>query len=228
MNKIKMFVVEILKHLNLWDYRNESYSQEGEDLILKRYFEGQKEGFYIDVGAHHPFRFSNTYVFYKKGWRGINIDAMPGSMKLFNKYRNRDLNVECGVSDKNGVMKYYEFNESAINGFDKNISTKREKYTCYRIRKIVKVKIETLNHILSKHKLLLKQKIDFLTIDVEGFDFKVLKSIDLSKYSPKLILIENNGDDGKYVSNKKISKYLIKYKYYFYAKTSSTFFYEKK
>ena len=64
----------------LWPFGSLCYSQEGEDMILGKIFSGQKHGFYVDVGAHHPLRFSNTYLFYLKGWRGINIDAMPGSM----------------------------------------------------------------------------------------------------------------------------------------------------
>jgi len=72
-------------------YALKSYSQEGEDMILRRLFEKQLTGFYVDVGAHHPKRFSNTYFFYKQGWHGINIDAMPGSMKLFEKIRPRDI-----------------------------------------------------------------------------------------------------------------------------------------
>src|SRR6186713_1276577 len=74
-------------------YYSISYSQEGEDLILKRFFSEKSGGFYVDVGAHHPKRFSNTYMFYKEGWSGINIDAMPGSMKLFNKVRSKDINL---------------------------------------------------------------------------------------------------------------------------------------
>lgn len=59
-------------------------------------FRKKKIGFYVDVGAHHPMRFSNTYFFYRMGWSGINIDAMPGSMKEFKKYRRRDINLELG------------------------------------------------------------------------------------------------------------------------------------
>lgn len=61
----------------------EAYSQEGEDLVLNRIFGEQATGYYVDVGAHHPFRFSNTAIFYKKGWCGINIDPLPGSKFCF-------------------------------------------------------------------------------------------------------------------------------------------------
>lgn len=66
-------------------FYTKSYSQEGEDMVLNRYFQGKNSGFYVDIGAHHPKRFSNTYFFYKKAWCGINIDAMLGSMDRFKK-----------------------------------------------------------------------------------------------------------------------------------------------
>ena len=100
-------------------YSTLSYSQEGEDLILKRLFDGQKKGLYVDVGAHHPKRFSNTYLFYKMGWRGINIDAMPGSMEKFKEVRPEDINIEAAISDKDELLTYYIFNESALNTFSK-------------------------------------------------------------------------------------------------------------
>src|SRR5688500_1685041 len=67
-----------------------SYALEGEDMVLRRLFEGKTRGFYVDVGAHHPRRFSNTYYFYRRARRGINIDAAPGSMEAFNRDRSRD------------------------------------------------------------------------------------------------------------------------------------------
>ena len=89
-------------HLYVTRYSNISYSLQGEDMVLKELFADKNQGFYVDVGAHHPFRFSNTYLFYKKGWRGINIDAMPRSMELFDKFRPRDINIECGVASNGG------------------------------------------------------------------------------------------------------------------------------
>ena len=85
-------------------------------MILNRFFERKRNGFYVDVGAHHPKRFSNTYTFYKKGWRGVNIDAMPGSMEKFKKIRPRDINLEFAISNKNGTLVYHMFNEPALNG----------------------------------------------------------------------------------------------------------------
>jgi hypothetical protein len=104
-NNIKRFCIQMKR--GLFDsFALTSYSQEGEDLILRKIFENQQQGFYIDVGAHHPKRFSTTYVFYKHGWRGINIDAMPDSLKVFNKFRKRDINLEKAFSDKKERLTY--------------------------------------------------------------------------------------------------------------------------
>ena len=76
MNKIKSIVYCLA--------RKNSYSQNGEDLILIDYFNENPNGFYVDIGCHHPFRFSNTYLLYKKGWRGLNVDANKWTISLFN------------------------------------------------------------------------------------------------------------------------------------------------
>ncbi|WP_331774336.1 FkbM family methyltransferase [Sulfurospirillum sp. 1612] len=170
-------------------YALKSYSQEGEDMILRRLFEKQQTGFYIDVGAHHPMRFSNTYFFYKQGWNGVNIDAMPDSMKPFNKIRPRDTNVEKPVSDKKQVLTYYAFNEPALNGFSNELSEDRASANNnYHIIFEKDIETSTLEEILDNN-LPKNQQIDFLSIDVEGLDFMVLKSNNFEKYKPKVILI---------------------------------------
>lgn len=94
-----------------------SYSQSGEDMILDTIFCEIRKGTYIDVGANNPTIQSNTYYFYKKGWSGINIDALPGSMKKFNFVRPRDINIEFPISDKEEVLVYYMFSPSLYNTF---------------------------------------------------------------------------------------------------------------
>ncbi|MCJ0742379.1 hypothetical protein [Pedobacter montanisoli] len=120
---------------NSFEYLNEAYSQEGEDLVLARIFEHQQKGFYVDVGALHPKRFSNTFKFYKQGWRGINIDAMPGSMLEFDKVRPLDINIETPISNKNETLNYYIFNEPALNTFSKELAEERSNKAIYKIEK---------------------------------------------------------------------------------------------
>ena len=170
------------------DFHNISFSQEGEDLVLKCIFGSQEKGFYVDVGAHHPLRFSNTYIFYLKGWRGINIDAMPGSMEPFKKLRSEDINLEAAISDSSEELTYYSFNEPLLNGFSEEISSSRVNPGCYIVDK-KQIQTIPLSKILDKY-LPRDQEIDFLSIDVEGLDYQVLLSNNWSKYKPKVILVE--------------------------------------
>jgi len=203
-------------------YALKSYSQEGEDMIIRRLFEKQTIGFYIDVGAHHPKRFSNTYFFYKKGWNGINIDAMPDSMKAFNKIRSRDINIEKPISDKKEVLTYYAFNEPALNGFSKELSVERASANNnYHVIFEKDIETSTLEEILDNN-LPQHQQIDFLSIDVEGLDFMVLKSNNFEKYQPKVILIEILGSSLSDVENNEIYEFLKDKKYSIYAKAVNT------
>jgi FkbM family methyltransferase len=167
-----------------------SYSQEGEDRILDNIFEGKRDGMFVDVGAHHPRRFSNTFFFYKLGWRGINIDAMPGSMEAFRRYRPGDINLEIGVSLTNGHQTYYMFNEPALNGFDKELATSRNGLREYRIVETKQINTRTLSSILDEF-LLIGQTIDFLNVDVEGLDLEVLQSNDWSRFRPTIVIAES-------------------------------------
>lgn len=207
-------------------HRLYSYSQEGEDMILRRVFEAFDTGFYVDVGAHHPRRFSNTYFFYKKGWRGINIDAMPGSMALFNKIRPRDINIEQPISDQKTSLTYYGFNEPALNGFSAKLTENRDGKNGYFVTFEKEMETKTLDSVLDAFLPRGIKEIDFLSIDVEGYDFRVLKSIDLVKYKPKLILIEVL--DSKYngLLNSEITHYLESRCYDIYAKTVNTVIYK--
>ena len=207
-------------HLYLNNHVGTYYSQEGEDILLSRIFGKQRDGFYVDVGAHHPRRFSNTYHFYKKGWRGINIDAMPGSMEVFQKLRPSDINLEMAVSEKEQILTYYMFNEPALNGFSKAIS-KEHQTREYQIIDKIKVSSFPLYQILNKH-LPLDQKIDFLSVDVEGFDLKVLESNDWDKHRPSVILVEIINSSLNSLINESIYKFLVGKGYSLFAKLFHT------
>ena len=216
-------IIEI-KRLIFKKYNLPSYSQEGEDIILQRIFEYKNEGFYIDVGAHHPFRFSNTYLFYLKGWRGINIDATPESMKLFNKFRKRDINLEIGVGEKETILTYYIFNEPALNTFDGNLAKQRNGKGRYYIVKELPIKVYPLSKIIKEY-IPKEQEIDFLTIDVEGKDFETLKSNDWSKYKPKVVLIEVLNSSLEKMYESPIYIFMREKGYSFFAKTFNTCFF---
>ncbi len=221
-------VISILKK-NLAQIRDnlffstKSYSQEGEDLVLARFFGNKKNGFYVDVGANHPKRYSNTYYFYKKGWSGINIDPLPESKKLFDKYRKRDINLNIGISDKPGKMKYYMFEESQLNTFSEKVKNERKK-NGKKIISEIDVKLEKLSFVLDKY--VKNKEIDFLSIDTEGFDFNVLKSNDWDKYKPKVIIVEILNSKLEDFVNDKIYIFLKENGYEYFAKTGNSVFFK--
>jgi len=206
-------------------YLKASYSQEGEDCVLMRYFEHQLTGFYIDVGAHHPFRFSNTYLFYQQGWSGINIDAMPGSMLLFEQLRPRDINLEMPISETKQKLTYYVFNEPALNTFSKEEADRKDGYYHYKLQKKIELDTYPLSEVLDKF-LPEQQEIDFISIDVEGLDFEVIKSNDWNKYRPKMILIESLRSSIERTIDTDLYKYLDSQGYRFEAKTFNTLFFK--
>lgn len=204
---------------------NLSFSQEGEDLILLRYFEKQPTGFYVDIGAHHPFRFSNTYLFYQKGWNGINVDANPGSKNIFDNYRPNDINIEVGISIKEDNLEYYSFKEAALNTFSSKIA---QTYISdgWEIKEKITIKTISLLNLFQKE-LKPKQSIDFLTMDIEGLEIEALKSNDWTKYRPKVLLIEILDFDLTEYQNSPICCFLNEKGYKIMAKTKNTvFFYD--
>ena len=81
-------------------YKKISYSFNGVDLIIDYIFKNQKKGIYLDVGAQHPISNNNTYLLFKKGWKGINIDLDKKNIDLFNISRSKDININLAISDK--------------------------------------------------------------------------------------------------------------------------------
>lgn len=207
-------------------FQNLSFSQEGEDLVLGRIFEYQPGGFFVDVGAHHPQRFSNTYKFYKLGWRGINIDATPGSMDVFQQVRPEDINLEIPVSDKPETLDYYVFNEGALNTFSKSMAEERSKVPNYHIEQVVKIQAQTLETILDQH-MPKSVVIDFMSVDVEGWDFNVLRSNNWKKYRPKLVLLESDVPL-KEMMGSELDLFMEEQGYALFAKTVLTYFYKRK
>jgi FkbM family methyltransferase len=209
------------------NHNNVSFSQEGEDLLLARYFEAVPSGFYVDIGAHHPTRFSNTYLFYLRGWTGINIEPNSNAISLFNEIRHHDKNLNYGVGNATDKLKYYCFNEAALNTFSfeqKNNVLKKPQYFVTE-EKLIEVKRveDILDNYLTKD-----QKIDFMNIDTEGYDLNVLQSNNWDKYRPLLVLVEDFEFSTHSFMQSPISRFMLSVEYEFYAKTVLTIIFKDK
>lgn len=167
-----------------------SFSSAGEDMILRHLVGSDKrEGFYVDVGAYHPTQVSNTYFFYLQGWSGINVEARPGSARLFDKVRPRDTNLEVGVSTEPGEMTYYFIAEdSTMNSFSRDFLAHIGMLG--EVKREISVPVLPLAEILRRH-LPAGRAIDFLNVDVEGHDLEVLASNDWARFRPRFVVVED-------------------------------------
>ncbi len=154
----------------------------GVDVIVKDIFKNKKKGVYIDVGCHHPFINNNTYLLYKNGWSGINIDLDFSSIDMFNYFRPNDFNKQQAISNSKKLTNFYFFHNRA----PKNTISKKSGKGAKIIKKI---ETDTLNNIIRDSRLGVK-KIDLLSIDVEGNELNVLKGLNFKKYKPKVVILE--------------------------------------
>lgn len=227
MEKLKQIVKIILnvKPHPSKEFEVVSYGQEGEDIILKELLNSKETGFFIDIGAHHPFRFSNTFKFYQKGWRGINIDPIPGIKELFDTHRPEDINLETGINNQKETLTYYNFKEKAFNTFSK-IQAEEYLKANWPLESKLEVETSTLNDILSEH-LPPSTKIDFMSVDVEGFEMNVLTSFDWEKYKPTVLLIEIlDVHSIEEIFDHPLYKYISSKNYVLASKTINTFFFK--
>ena len=178
-----------------------SYAMDNEDTEILNYFKKKKNGFYVDVGCYHPIHRNNTYLLHKQDWKGINIDVSQFSIDLFNYLRPNDLNYNCAISNKNEIVKiFYQKELSQLS----TIENEQAKKVFQGNIKEKEIQAFTLDKILKKDKFK-DTKIDFLNIDVEGADFKVLEGLSFDKFKPELICIEIHD---KEIKDSKVYKFL--------------------
>ena len=204
--------------------KNKTFSQEGEDVFLIDFFKDNKTGFYVDVGAFHPFRISNTYALYKKGFRGINIDISATSIDFFNFARPDDVNLNVGATDKFEKKIFFsKKNLSFHNTLSKSLAESDIQKEPFK--KKFTIECKPLTKIIDNTKFS-ERKIDFLNIDAEGYDYQVLLGLDIKKYCPRAICIEISPLVDKKNENykdTKIYKYLLQNNYKLTWKGSNSF-----
>ncbi|TYL85912.1 FkbM family methyltransferase [Bradyrhizobium cytisi] len=163
-----------------------SYSQNFEDVLLARMFQGQSNGFYIDVGAWDPTRHSVTRHFYDQGWAGVNIEPVQRQFQLFVDERPRDQNLNLAVADFGGRVRFYECNELTSLSTANEAQAEELRRSGYNVVDY-EVPVVTLEEVIADCG---DRIIDFLKIDVEGFEAAVLRGVDLKRRRPRVLVIE--------------------------------------
>lgn len=213
-----------LRYLNLYrrkyKYKKISYSFNAVDLIIDYIFKNKNNGFYLDVGSQHPISNNNTYLLFKRGWSGINIDLDKKNINLFNTARPNDINLNLAISSNVAEKKLYFYHDkSPINTLDKVVSD----FQTATVKEIKRIKTTTLDIALQNLKF--NNKIDYMNLDAEGHEMDIFKAFDLSVYKPSIISVEFLDLDMKYLEfknndlqrivNSDLYKHLLNNKYHF-------------
>jgi FkbM family methyltransferase len=187
-----------------------SFAQNAEDVRIFGYLRKlDKPGFYIDIGANHPVEDSVTKFFYERGWHGINIEPQSDLIELLNVDRQRDINILSGVSDKKGTLNLRKYSGHGLSTFSKSLKNTYEESDVNHTKQYedIKVPVDTLSNILNKY--LKNKEVQFMKVDVEGFEYQTLISNDWKKYRPWIICVEATGSDKRWKATLKNAKYTL-------------------
>ena len=210
-NNFFYFFYKILKIFRAKKF-NKHLGEFGEDIFISRFFKNKLTGNYVDIGCYHPIKSSLTYNLFQKGWSGINVDLSKVSIDLFKLSRPKDINIQAAITDFDGETFYYENGSiNQQNSLKENSELKK-----------IPIKAIKLSTILKQNNL---TKIDFLNIDVEGFDFKVLSTLDFSEIKPTMICIEENNYNTQKILETNTHKYLQNNGYFLASKIGVSLIY---
>ena len=205
--------------------------QYGEDVIIKKLFESKKKnGFYVDLGANHPFEHSNTAWFWLNGWSGINVDANQKSIAIFNKIRRNDINLNFAIIPaekyKRGIRKidlYFSNQVREVKGNTKTATVHKETADKRGFKKKQNVDAIDINTLFNIYKI---TEIDFLNIDIEGFDEEVLLDLDFNKTKINIIAVEDYLFDLSPNNQSKITTFMLENNFVFKARVGPTSIFE--
>ena len=198
-----------------------SYSQSGEDLIINFIFSfiGIENVSYLDIGANEPIKYNNTYKFHKICKNGVLVEPNPLLKSELQKFRPNDKLLEIGLGDKEiSSVQFYILKPHTLSTFDEKTAEKYINEEGAELIETKEIKITTLDNLIETE---FGKAPSFISIDAEGYDFKILKGLKIKKFFPKVFCIETltyskNGDQFK---RNDIIDYVKKMGYYNYADT---------
>jgi len=198
----------VAEPINPESFLTRSFSQCGEDVFLLLNFFGEtRNGFYVDVGAHHPYRFSNTALLHERGWSGLNIDMDARAIAAFRACRPNDINVLGGVGEFEEEKEVYIFEEGAVSTLSAAVAEHQSLVVNRAIHKQDRITVRPLRTLLAEH-MPAGTEIDLLDVDVEGLDLQVLRSNDWSRFRPNVVLVETHGATFATLKDHEVTRYL--------------------
>lgn len=202
-------------------YYRKSWSQCGEDLIMRYLFDLLRiaRPTYIDIGAHHPWYYNNTYLFYRQGARGVNVEPDPLLYARLRRGRRRDVNLNIGIGPHEAELDFYVMSQRTLNTFSAAEARKYVELHGQRIVDTRRIRVQTFAQAVDAH---LGRTPDLVSLDVEGLDLEILRSIDFSRYRPQVFCVETisyAGGDGSGIKSPEIHALMVENEYRLYADT---------
>jgi FkbM family methyltransferase len=183
-SKVSLLTRVLVNRMNI------SFSQCGEDLIVNHILStlNIRQPIYLDIGAYHPVKLNNTYLFYIKGSNGVCVEPDPELFRCLKSKRKRDICLNLGVGPKQkGNANFYVMSSKTLSSFSKEDAERYQSYGKERIVKVLQLPLVSINDVLQNY---FKRCPDFVSLDAEGVDFQILKSFDFSKHRPPVFCIE--------------------------------------
>lgn len=192
------------------EFAQPSFAQQGEDLIIYNLFQNHlkiNKPSYIDIGAYHPIYSNNTFLLYLQGSRGVLVEPNPAYTKLLKSIRKEDtvLNIGIGITDEKEAD-YYVFNKSSqLNTFSKERADKYiEEYGPNVLKEVLKMPLVNINEVLEQN---FTKGPNLFSIDVEGLDLDILKTLDFGRFRPDLFCVESS-EFGTFKINNEVSDFM--------------------
>lgn len=160
------------------------YSQFYQDMYLDNviFSTKTKPGFFLDVGGNHPTYINNTYYFETKGWKGLAFEPQPAMNQLWKQERSTPC-LQIAIGEHEGKVEFNEYKENYMSGISHVVDFNGQIESSYEVR------CRALKDVLKEREI---KNIDFMSLDVEGYEYEVLKGIDFKQVNIYCIVIENN------------------------------------
>ncbi|MEO6809805.1 MAG: FkbM family methyltransferase [Isosphaeraceae bacterium] len=192
-----------------------SYAQNGEDVLLDRLFRGGP-GTFMDVGGNHPSIDNNTYFFYLRGWRGVNIEPTPSGHALFREHRPGDLNLAVAISENEGELPFFEVrDDGAMTGLSTLSADVADDHRAAGFEVVEhRIPVRTVASLIEEHGI---EPPDLLSIDVENHEGAVIRGIPLATWRPRVLVIEATAPLSEVSSHETWEPTLLEHGYLFAA-----------
>jgi FkbM family methyltransferase len=170
--------------------RDQTYAQNGEDRALLELFSPGYRGTYVDLGANHPYRISNTYLLYTHGWHGVCVDALPMFGPLYRRHRPRDTFLNVGVGTQPGEFHFYEMSFSELSSFSRDIADELVAKGRATVKAEHRIQTRSVAEIVAS--LAADGQFDVLSIDIEGLDAEIVRNTDWGFVKPRVVICETS------------------------------------